>query len=363
MKVTIITVCLNAEKTIERTILSVIEQSYGIDDIEYIIIDGNSTDGTKCIIEKYSQYIAEYISESDTGLYNAMNKGLSLATGDVIGILNADDWYDKDAIKTVINAFEDADIVYGNIYSADPDGEIRKKKKPCSLSDLWVHMCLFHPATFVRRDVYAAEGTFNETYKIAADYDFLLKCYARGRKFKYIDEYLAYFRSGGISCTDFARTAIEAAKVSNSYAQFAPDTDRVARENKYALNVAGFREHLEHDDRHMFDIFKRESADKLFLWGAGIWGNRILDAFIRNDIDICGFIDSDPNKTGKIIHGYDIKKIDILKELENVTVIVAIIQRNTEIEDILRNYKVNYLFLEDWIKMSDFYPNEVCEYE
>ncbi|MDO4190908.1 MAG: glycosyltransferase, partial [Bacteroidales bacterium] len=116
--VSIITVCFNAEKTIEQTIQSVINQTYS--NIEYIIIDGKSTDSTLNIVSKYKDNIATIISEPDNGIYDAMNKGIKLSSGELIGIINADDWYEKDAVKIMVNKYlstenKDNSLYYGMI--------------------------------------------------------------------------------------------------------------------------------------------------------------------------------------------------------------------------------------------------------
>ena len=109
MKISIVTVTLNSEKTLERTIKSVLGQNYS--DVEYIIIDGGSTDGTLNIIEKYKDKISKVISEKDNGLYDAMNKGIKLSTGDIVGILNSDDFfYNEEVLSIVANSFEDKEI-------------------------------------------------------------------------------------------------------------------------------------------------------------------------------------------------------------------------------------------------------------
>jgi glycosyltransferase len=126
MRVTVITICYNRLKTIEKSIQGVLSQDYK--DIEYIVIDGNSTDGTQNVIEKYEQRIAHYISEPDNGMYDAINKGLSLATGDIIGLMHSDDeFYDKHVVSKIVAAFKVSivtDGVYGDgIYISNDDSE------------------------------------------------------------------------------------------------------------------------------------------------------------------------------------------------------------------------------------------------
>lgn len=127
-KVSIITVVYNGAGTIEQTIKSVLGQTYK--NIEYIIIDGASTDGTQQIVEKYVDKIAYYVSEKDEGLYYAMNKGIGKATGEIIGIINSDDWYDINAVKNIVGLFskKDAEVVYGNTIVVAEDGTEKKNK-------------------------------------------------------------------------------------------------------------------------------------------------------------------------------------------------------------------------------------------
>jgi glycosyltransferase involved in cell wall biosynthesis len=126
MKVTIITICFNRVKTIEKSIQSVLSQDYT--DIEYIVIDGNSTDGTQKVIEKYQHQIAQYISEPDRGMYDAINKGIALATGDIIGLMHSDDeFYDKQVVSKIVTAFNASKVidgVYGDgVYITNDDNE------------------------------------------------------------------------------------------------------------------------------------------------------------------------------------------------------------------------------------------------
>lgn len=199
-KISIITPCYNSEQTIEKTIQSVITQN-STTPIEYIIIDGASTDKTCEIIKKYSQYINIFISEPDAGAYDAMNKGIKLATGDVIGIINSDDWYNKDTIKIVEQEFDkhpDIDVIYSPIdnYFA---GEYVAKFIPGSLDKLTIRFTLNHPSCFIKKNVYDAVGLYDLQYRITADYAMILKLFLSGYKFHYIDIPLAAYSLNGIS--------------------------------------------------------------------------------------------------------------------------------------------------------------------
>lgn len=199
-KVSIITVVYNGVEYIEQTIQSVINQSYK--NLEYIIIDGGSTDGTQEIIKKYEQNITYWVSEKDAGMYHAMNKGWQKATGDIIGILNADDYYLDGVIQKVVTAFENqnAAIVFGGMTKLRKIGKKNffKEISP-NLSMMEQTMGIFHPSTFILRKVYEELGGYNEKYKLSSDYDFLLRAYKKSIQFYEIKESLVVFRIGGVS--------------------------------------------------------------------------------------------------------------------------------------------------------------------
>ena len=195
---TIITVVLNGEKYIEQTIDSVFNQRYK--NIEYIIIDGGSTDNTLNIIEKYSNKLDYWQSEKDQGLYFAMNKGISLAKGELIGILNADDYYSEDATTYVIDAYikTQADVLHGDILLITDKASERMKPDIHKMKE---QPSIFHPTCFVKKTVYDDIGAFNTRYKISADYDFLLRCLTHNFSFYYIPYVLTNFRVGGMSAS------------------------------------------------------------------------------------------------------------------------------------------------------------------
>lgn len=202
MKITIITACYNAEQSIERTLLSVINQTY--DNIEYIVIDGNSQDRTVDIIRKYDNRITKWISEPDNGLYDALNKGVRMATGEWIGILNcgdffcADDTIERFFSKTIPS---DIGVVYGNCYEID--NEIRTYKKFCSpLVGSHLPPDYRHGASFVRRSVhlnflYATEEV--SKYEYSLDYLQIFRMYKMGVVFWYNDVDVIDYEKVGIS--------------------------------------------------------------------------------------------------------------------------------------------------------------------
>lgn len=206
MKVTIITVCFNSEKTIGETIESVLSQTY--DDIEHIIVDGDSSDGTMAVVKNYIDDIDVVVSEPDSGIYDAMNKGLSLATGDVIGILNSDDFYSsRDVIKNVVDRFcqqPENDIVFGDVVFVDPEKTDRvvrfynsRRFKPWKLRFGWMPP---HPATFIKKETYNVAGKYSLDYKISADYEMFVRLLlVKSSVISRLDSVLVKMRTGGIS--------------------------------------------------------------------------------------------------------------------------------------------------------------------
>lgn len=206
MKITIITVCYNRKNTIEKAIKSVLAQNY--DDIEYIIVDGNSTDGTQDIIESYRDQIAHYISEPDKGMYDAINKGIKLATGDVIGLMHSDDeFYDPKTISRIAARFEfykNTEGVYGDGIYVSNDTEERLIRNRIGggfninkVKEGWLPL---HPTVYLKKSIIEQYGLYNLDFKIASDTEFLLRyLYKYKIKMIYINCYIVKMRMGGMS--------------------------------------------------------------------------------------------------------------------------------------------------------------------
>lgn len=200
--VSIITVVYNGEKFIEQTIRSVVEQAYA--NIEYIIIDGGSNDGTINIIQQYATSIDYWRSEPDQGISDAFNKGILLASGDLVGLINADDWYEPSAIAEVVEEFNRSrsGVIYGNMQCWK--GQQKDYLFKANYRFLYQEMSLNHPATFVRRDVYTQYGGYDTSYQLAMDYELLLRFLGQGVAFSYMDQVLANLRWDGLSDQRFA---------------------------------------------------------------------------------------------------------------------------------------------------------------
>ena len=205
MKISIITVVYNNKETIKDAIDSVLSQTYK--DIEYIIVDGESRDGTVEIIESYGDKISKFITEPDNGLYDAMNKGIALATGDVIGILNSDDFYMNEfVIEKVVKVFEEQEIdsLFADLVYVKPDNLERVVRhydsrvfKPSKFAYGWMPA---HPTFFVKREMYEKYGLFKTDYIIAADYELLVRfLYKHKVSYYYLQEVITKMRTGGVS--------------------------------------------------------------------------------------------------------------------------------------------------------------------
>ncbi|MGZ3920305.1 MAG: glycosyltransferase family 2 protein [Bacteroidia bacterium] len=205
MKVSIITVTYNSAATIEQTILSVIGQTYK--DIELIIIDGKSVDETLNIVGKYKNSISKIISEKDKGIYDALNKGIDLASGDIVGILHSDDFYiDNKVIEKYVRVFGEkkCDAVYADLYYVDKndtDKVTRKwksgKYREGSFINGWMPP---HPTFFVKKSIYDKLGKFNAELRSAGDYELMLRFIHKNKiKVEYLPEFTVKMRTGGIS--------------------------------------------------------------------------------------------------------------------------------------------------------------------
>lgn len=210
MRVSIITSCFNREATIAQAIESVLAQDYPY--IEYIVVDGASRDHSLQIIRKYEDRITKIISEPDRGMYEAINKGIRLATGDIIGLMHSDDFFfSTHVVSEIVERFKKsgADLVYGNGLYVDAhrtervvrnwiSGNYRRWKVACG----WLPL---HPTVYIRREMLEKHGLYDESFQIAADSDFLIRyLYKANLKIEYLDRYIVKMRMGGLS-TDLSR--------------------------------------------------------------------------------------------------------------------------------------------------------------
>lgn len=205
MKVSIITICYNAAAHIDETLRSVVMQDHP--EIEHIVIDGGSNDGTQDRIARYGEVLAYFVSEKDKGVYDAMNKGLRAATGEVIAFVNAGDMIvHRSCVSEMVNEFEkgDADAIYGDAYMVDPDdiSKVRRFWKDggydrAKFRSGWMPP---HLGTYIRKDIYDRYGLFREDLKVSADYELMFRFMYKHRiRVRYVPKVLVRFRLGGVS--------------------------------------------------------------------------------------------------------------------------------------------------------------------
>lgn len=207
MKVSLITVTYNSESTIRDTLQSVFGQKNV--DVEYIIIDGKSSDNTLSIIEEYRDQISVFVSEKDKGIYDAMNKGISLATGDIVGILNSDDvFYDDYALSKIVAGFDEstegvyADLIYVNQYDLAKLSRVYSSKG-FKQGLIRYGFMIPHPTFYVRRDLFEQHGNYRLDFKIAADFELMARFMKAGVTLKRIPHYIVRMREGGASSSSF----------------------------------------------------------------------------------------------------------------------------------------------------------------
>ena len=320
-KISVITVSLNSVKTIERTIRSVIKQNY--DNIEYIIIDGGSTDGTTDIIRKYNNFISYWISEPDNGLYDAMNKGMRISTGDYINFLNSDDWYQRDAINNIVKHIEksEADVVFGNIVHVYSNRRVFMNPRPLE----YMYWCIpfNHQATFMRN---TKEKWFDTRLRIAADYKMLYELYMEQKVFHYAPYTVANFSVDGLS-SDLYMTACEVAHVTAEGLLKQPE--KIALYRPYIIQMFIGRENYHRfltgeNHKRIVQFIKQQNYEhkEIVFFGTGDILHRFWDFINEAGVKIRCFVDNDTEKIGKKLWGYDIHPLQYLCNKEDFNVCI-----------------------------------------
>lgn len=198
-KVSVITVCYNAALHIEKTILSVLSQTY--DQVEYIIVDGGSNDGTTEIIQKYQNRIDKYISEPDNGIFDAMNKGVALASGDWINFMNAGDlFYNEEVLKAIFSQqVEGYEFIYGDFQLMDDQKLINRKNRPLAFLHMGMRRAnICHQATLVKRNL-QTRHPFNTAFRVSSDFEFIYTIFQEGARFYKYKGFIARYLRGGFS--------------------------------------------------------------------------------------------------------------------------------------------------------------------
>ena len=337
MKASIITVCKNSEKTIGRTIESVISQKNCGYDVEYIVIDGKSEDSTLRVLKQYEQHIDVLVSEKDSGIYEAMNKGLMRSTGEVIGILNSDDWYEKDAVKSSIENLikNDADISYGKmiVHHGDTEHIITPS---WTVDSPWDHMPWPHPTVFSYKRVYESVGAFDTKYKVCADYDWLVRCYEKQYKFSYVDSVITNFSLGGISDNKAKLCADESFDIVMKHVNNL-ECDQKRKEELFYIvenqrTLIYVRYYLKEEPYSIRSFLDKYNIipGELVLFGAGYWGSLVYDALTKCGIPIYSMVDNDEEKIGKKAPFGDITVNKMDEIIESTSAVIICVRFNTE---------------------------------
>lgn len=353
-KVSVITVSRNSATTIEQTIRSVLCQSYK--NIEYIIIDGDSTDGTQRIIEKYKDSLAYYVSEKDDGLYYAMNKGISKATGDIIGIINSDDWYADNIVKDVVNFFEanDVELLYGKVICVSEDNEETEDLR-APLENIWYQMPLAHPSVFAKKSIYDKFGAFNVNYRVTSDYELMLRLYVENIKFKFIDKVCAYFRLGGLSSTHAKERQEDIYKISMSYIDKCPNKDIALPKIEEIYRLSMFTDMVLNNRDAFYKLLCDrflENVNNIIIFGTGIWGERCYKALEGTGVTVSHFADNDQTKWNTEFLGIEVIKPENLKKMA-AYVLIAVKESGREIGKQLsdmNNSMLKYICIDELVK-------------
>ena len=361
--ISVITVVYNAVTTIKRTIQSVLSQSYK--NIEYIIIDGGSTDGTLDIIDKYRDKLSYFVSEPDNGIYDAMNKGIKKATGDIIGLLNADDWYEPGALSNVASEYErtGALIIAGGTLYIDQHGN-KSLRRQNSFSDLWKALPSNHQATFISKVAYDTFGLYDTQYKIAADHELLLRMYHEGASFSIVDKVFVNYSITGYSSVFAVRSAEEKNTICKRYLDKYPGKeDEIYCYCKRMILYAKAKSVLEQSPSSVISIIDSLCLDRnsnLIIWGTGIWGRRITEFFLQNGKKVSFFVDSNPNKWETQLENIFVKSPDFLQTISCV-VFIAVKDYEDEIAKQilnLENPNIRLILLSNFVEeVAKFYKN------
>ena len=331
-KISVITVAYNAFDTIERTIKSVTTQTYN--NYEYIIIDGGSTDGTQKIIEKYIDKISYFVSESDEGIYDAMNKGILKATGDYVAFINSDDWYEPNAFRLVASYLEteNVPIVYGLVkkYEKEKENGYIGLVEEEDVEILHFENRYCHQGLFIKRGLFDKFGLYNTEYKILADYDWILNLHDKGINPELLKEDVANFTVGGISSTQEAcyeyYDIISKHYYNHPLFSYDLELQRGISEFNYLFNS---------NQNVLSEFF---THDNYVIWGCGEYGEKCRKLIKYANKNVIGIVDR--KITNRIYKGEIVwKPEEILYRTEiynnDVIIFVATIRYENEIIDTL----------------------------
>lgn len=368
MKMSVVTVCLNSADTIEKTIRSVIGQTYK--ELEYIIIDGGSTDATVDIIKKYDNEISFWLSESDEGIYDAMNKGIARATGDVISFLNSSDWYQPETLQVVVDKFRECncDIVSGCGVTVR-DGEHACVFGPESERMIFKRMVYPHQTLFVKKEIFQTHNKFDLSYRISSDYDWLMRVIKGGVNVCTCDEILTYFTYGGasssIKCFDESKE-ISLKHLDIYDEEYELKYSEIIHEYEQRIRIGNIRmltEKIRNAKVKVSNILellynKFGIKDSCYLFGAGYRSYDYCDFFENVGINIAGICDNNIEKHGMKIHDIAIIGVDMLKDEKPILITVQGSERQMA-EQLKRNGFGKIILYTEFVEMIYSFFNQV----
>ncbi|PRM98273.1 hypothetical protein CJ670_04080 [Arcobacter cryaerophilus gv. crypticus] len=339
-KVTVVTVTYNAEKYLEQTIKSVIEQDYP--NIEYIIIDGASTDGTIDIIKQYEEHIDYWISEPDRGIYDAMNKGIDVATAEWINFMNAGDSFaSNNILKDIFNkkTFEkDFDVLYGGVKIVDENYNYKEYISAKPMSEIWKGSYCNHQSLFVKTSI-MKKNKFNLDYKLAAEKELFIKLYVNKYSYKIFDFPISNFI---ISDNSFStkHKIIDSIEMLYILTKYINSEEKILNHNHYKRLVsytpkfsASYNNNLSIDLNILYDFAKEISKkyNKIAIYGNSKLFKMIKHIFVNNEIKIYD----------KFNHNESINALNNINKFNFEVVFITVLGREEEIiKDLIDTYKV-----------------------
>lgn len=338
-KITIVTACYNAEKTIEQTIQSVLTQTY--QHLEYIIIDGASTDHTMEIVNRYRDRIDLVISEPDRGIYDAFNKGVRLASGEYINFMNADDYFSNESIVEQVGDFLEQNpetvMTYGKVQAMDDEnGHWYFRGRPLTLQEYRNGDMYPHQSGFTQKKLFEEFGYFDTHYKILADKDFTIKCVKKYEEFiKFLPLEIAVFRLGGISSTleNEREQDLEHAHIQLNHFGSIPDKliDAIKHADSHLTQksyMLWLNQLLMGKDRIITNLIEN-NIRKVYIFGTMDNATRLYHYFAGKDTEFLGFVDNNPQMQVKTLHGQKIWSPDDLEKDSDIAVVISIENPNT----------------------------------
>lgn len=341
IKVSIVTVCYNSEKTIRKTIESVLRQTYK--NIEYILVDGKSQDHTVDIIKEYLPAFhgrMRYVSERDKGIYHAINKGLRMSSGKIIGIINSDDYYEEDTVQKIVGRITGTpyQVIYGYCNMVKENSVIVLKSSHKQLEEFSM---IPHPACFVTRKTYSKYGMFIEKFKVVSDYELMLRFYKSEEVlFTQIPEILANFRAGGISsCKEtIGRIEMENAIVYYRYQlisfrelietlllnMFSIKYKKTRSLSNNHLSLFLLLDHwvaIKQEGKSISDFLERQGYCNIAIYGMSYVGKRLIEELEGSNIHVSYGIDRREWMRYKDI---DIVSVDCKLEKVDAVIVTAV---------------------------------------